>query len=482
MQASVTRGRGGVKNFPPAYNASAPARGNAGGVATPSCKGVAMAQRSTFAANRRIDFSSKTTEQILGLYRDGQSARKIGLRLDVDRRVIFRVLRENGIQHRSRTDSIRKMTAAQEVELLAMRRAGATLADLTAHFDRGMKVIEDALSRNGARKRIRARKTLSSAEREMILDRYIGGESAKAIASEFGTVGLVVTGIVRRAGLIPRGPREASTKHTVNHAAFDPPLDDVKLYWMGMMATDGCIFTGGYSRGLFLSLAEKDARHVYAFREFLEASHPVHHTRRWVKLPNGVMHFSAMARCAVNSDRLAAALAPYGIVPNKCARLRISGGIEMAAPFWRGCIDGDGSVGIYPDARGHMRPTVQLCGTRRLMQQFCSFLRKVAPNYRGNPCSKKNLWMACATGHTALAFIRAAYGSSTIALARKLEIAQTILADFGAIQPRLTLNHITRSDLDSLFVKHGSWAKVAERLGVTYVSVWRKRLQLRLKP
>ena len=133
-----------------------------------------------------------------------------------------------------------------------------------------------------------------------------------------------------------------------------------------MLMADGCVQQRPKkSAEISLQLALKDAAHVKAFGSFLGTERPItNYTGR-----DGVM-----VRMQVSSNRLAASLARFGVVPRKtyCAKVLC---IEKSVDFWRGMIDGDGWVSTVKRQQGRRpRPVIGLCGTGEIVNQFTDFV------------------------------------------------------------------------------------------------------------
>ncbi len=109
-----------------------------------------------------------------------------------------------------------------------------------------------------------------------------------------------------------------------------------------------------------LALQARDVDHVQAWLTFLGTA------ERHYNLT------STKVRAQVSSPRLAAALARHGVVPRK-SQLDVPTSQQLAnhPAFWRGMVDGDGSV-TY--AKGKHGPAIVLVGTPAVMAQYVEFL------------------------------------------------------------------------------------------------------------
>lgn len=135
-----------------------------------------------------------------------------------------------------------------------------------------------------------------------------------------------------------------SNVFAVDHA------DEHSAYWAGFMSADGCIYRspqGGQMR-VKLALAACDAAHVAAFNAWLQRSGPV--LTSTARVRSGGHRFPT-ASVEVSSDRLAADLAEWGVVPNKTQRTGLPTWLrarnDLLPHFVRGYFDGDGHVSLH---------------------------------------------------------------------------------------------------------------------------------------
>lgn len=233
----------------------------------------------------------------------------------------------------------------------------------------------------------------------------------------------------------------------MNHAAFDcVPLTEAAAYWLGFLMADGCVHDGkpsqagrspngirnphGYNppqSSISLDLGVADADHVRAFAVFVGIDPmKVSDTR----------HHGKSAELRFTSAPMAATLARYGITPRK-SLTACSVGVADNRHFWRGVVDGDGCMTIrtcHNKFSTALSPGVHLVGSSPLVAQFTEYARLVAPESRlfVGRCQKSRAWQTSTSGRFAMSIIRELYTDCTIALPRKLELAQRILADFDA--------------------------------------------------
>jgi hypothetical protein len=117
----------------------------------------------------------------------------------------------------------------------------------------------------------------------------------------------------------------------LNENAFSQPLNDDGHYYVGSMATDGCVSID-YKGGKCVNFTSKDYEYVAGFKKFLSSGHKIC-TRK-----DGLFAFS------VYNDQLFNDLYNFGVTPRKSLDLELVGDVVHNPHTWRGAIDGDGSI------------------------------------------------------------------------------------------------------------------------------------------
>jgi hypothetical protein len=101
---------------------------------------------------------------------------------------------------------------------------------------------------------------------------------------------------------------------------------------LGFLLADGCVTN---NHVLSLCLKAADQYHIEQFRDFLGSDHPIHLFQR---------RNSSESSFFVASVHLCTALAYYGVTPRKSRTASASAELRENAHFWRGLIDGDGTL------------------------------------------------------------------------------------------------------------------------------------------
>lgn len=297
---------------------------------------------------------------------------------------------------------------------------------------------------------------LTHRDKHLMIEAYRSGRSATKIGQDFNIDTRTVTYHLAKAGVAMRSQAQANRKYALNEAAFDSDSPDAH-YFAGLLLTDGCVTmqNGGKNPCLCLEVAERDIAVVDSLRTFLGSTHPI--KRRMTSKGK----FPAV-RLRISSEKLAVSVARFGIVPNKTKRVAAVG-LEMDRDFWRGAIDGDGSVAL-----SRTGPHIRLVGTKELVTQFLAFVNSIT-TCRAQPRQYPGVWEVHLTGGVmAQKVIRVLYENCKTALPRKLAVAEKVMR-WQSQSDRLA--QITLDSLNALHAAHGSWRKVAIAMNRSLIGV-----------
>lgn len=141
--------------------------------------------------------------------------------------------------------------------------------------------------------------------------------------------------------------------HTTWDQAFDVVTDEA-AYWVGLLLTDGAIVGNG--RRVKLSLKIQDTPTLERFKAFVRTSAPVGEP------------YAGSRTVRFSSPYMCARLATLNVVPRKSYIAEAPDCLLNNRHFWRGVIDGDGSV--FPNAL--TSPGLRLCGatSAKLLSQW----------------------------------------------------------------------------------------------------------------
>lgn len=140
-------------------------------------------------------------------------------------------------------------------------------------------------------------------------------------------------------------------KYQKDEHYFDIIDTEEKAYILGILATDGCIgvSTNKHKR-IKITLKNTDAELLEKIKKQFKTDAPIKISDIHTKLPQGSFCNSKEATLNICSDTLCNKLKEYGIVPSKTYDLDFNFEKipkKLIRHFIRGCVDGDGTFGIY---------------------------------------------------------------------------------------------------------------------------------------
>ena len=264
---------------------------------------------------------------------------------------------------------------------------------------------------------------MSPEKEQLVIAAFNAGQTCRHITKTLGIGRNAASATLRKYGLTPRTGRPPSC--TLDHEAFNS-LTPTSMYWMGFLFADGSVATGGGAPQLILDIGTKDRGHIEAFRTFLKSDHAISDvTHKASTYGDITVRERKSVAFRVRSQPLIDALGRQGLVAGKKQRIP-SATLARSPDFWRGCVDGDGTVGIYPDKCGYLYPVLKLCGQLKLIQVFQSFLRQHNISMNITKTSS-GIFQIQMMGSLAKKMIAVLYhGNLTIALERKLTIVKSI--------------------------------------------------------
>lgn len=199
-------------------------------------------------------------------------------------------------------------------------------------------------------------------------------------------------------------------------------------YWAGLIAADGClsIKKGKYRtyNYIHLWLAGEDGQHVQSLFDFMKCSYKVG-KKDISKTKWASKNFYQMGG-AFWSDHVWNWLHGHGITERKSLTLQVSDLLAKSPDFWRGIIDGDGTVNFAKN-RGLLYPHIGVGGSQALMHQFQSFIQHhLGKSPKIGTC--RSIFRIALNGGVAQDLIGVLYGRPGPALPRKAQAAVDCLA------------------------------------------------------
>lgn len=306
-----------------------------------------------------------------------------------------------------------KLSDSQRAALIQRYLAGESMTRLAPEFGVSRPAIAGMLRRRGIAVRPQAK--LTELQRVEAAERYVRGQTCAEIAADFGVTGVAILGVLNRRGVPIRRRR------IVRHQALDE-LTPEASYWCGFLFADGNVRRVSLTRQptVGLGVAGYDREHLEKFRSFLGSTHKI-----------SIGNRSPLSyQFRVSSTRLAERLFALGRYEGP-----IASELAVSRHFWRGLVDGDGSLGCYAKRPGS-EPGAQfrLCGEGRALLAFTKFLREDgSTGARLTVRPHKSIYNVGTTGWSAARIVQLLYEDAPVALDRKAEMARLIIAKYRSM-------------------------------------------------
>lgn len=204
-------------------------------------------------------------------------------------------------------------------------------------------------------------------------------------------------------------------KYGLNESFFEKVDSENKAYWLGFILTDGYI---GTKRGklsyLNIELQLSDSDHLDKFKKDIEYEGPIYVDKKRNR-----------CRLIISSIKLVNDLGKLGIHNKKSltAEPIEFKDASLQKAFWRGCIDGDGTIFKLNPKDRKEQWCIGLYGTENICKAFASYIKKVTHSKSNNFQKREGCFHFRINSNkfTKLAHDHL-YGNANIYLTRKREI------------------------------------------------------------
>jgi transposase len=293
-----------------------------------------------------------------------------------------------------------------------------------------------------------------------IVELYKSGESPGRIAQQLHVSTPTIYQWLHRLGVILRDLPGSN----IRHDAFDEVTPDA-AYWIGFLFADGSVDRGRQSRRISVRLSERDRKHLVKLRSFLNSNHAI----SVAPAGNyGGYRSKPSVHLTLVSERLARQLLSLGRYEGPISDLLI-----QSRDFWRGVVDGDGSLGFFATGYAYFG----LVGSRRLLDAFMQFLKSNELSARMTIRADKTIFQVATAGNIAEDIVVFLYGNATVALDRKAASAARVEAmrktRLKAECARLDQERVRLAQISDWYQDGESLKQIGLRLGVSAVSVLR---------
>jgi hypothetical protein len=213
-----------------------------------------------------------------------------------------------------------------------------------------------------------------------------------------------------------------------NNDIFKNTDNEEDAYWIGFLMADGCVSKNGNT--ITIGLQSSDRRHLEKFKAFVESSNKIRDCSRVGENKDGkIVYYSS--RFSFNSEDVKKTLSLHGVVPQKSIIARPSDEIVKNKHFWRGMIDGDGSLFTkYYKENNKKYVRLDLCGSNCVVSSFISYIKRTL-YISANIYPNGRVFHVRFAGIRAKKIIEHLYKDSTIYLDRKKLLADQYILDMS---------------------------------------------------
>lgn len=203
-----------------------------------------------------------------------------------------------------------------------------------------------------------------------------------------------------------------------NEYVFDYPSPH-RDYWLGFFMADGYVSGTGH---ISVSLKSTDIAHLEKLKQFLMYTGDIRSYETYLRQTGKTY---SQVTLYVHSRYLTQTLSGFNITPQKSLNAEVPESMLYNVHFWRGMIDGDGSLTYNRQRNGKRLPAICLVGTEMVLFQFADFVsaqRIMPPAIHQD--FRSNIYQTLLSCDKARKIVQILYNDCTIALDRKLELAR----------------------------------------------------------
>ncbi len=257
--------------------------------------------------------------------------------------------------------------------------------------------------------------TLTEQQKQEICEKYRNGVRITPLAREYHKNTYYISKILREHDVHILEYSECNRQHSFNESYFETIDSEDKAYWVGFLLADGNICLNS----LRVGLQRRDEDHLLRLLHCMQATCPIYH-----RAQNG--HESS--HVSLTSKTLVDTLARLNIVPAKSLIATVPDiPKHLERHFWRGMVDGDGSIQCVVSQCSEYASFVILVGTHSVCSNFSSWISRIVgrtPSVR----PRGNIFRTEACGVYQVALIcQELYRDATVCLPRKRDTAVRII-------------------------------------------------------
>ena len=286
-----------------------------------------------------------------------------------------------------------------------------------------------------------AKKKITKNEKEEIIKCYkTKPMTYQELAENFGYSHPTICKILKEYRIKPYNKVQLFSPNLVEDY-FEHIDSEFKAYFLGLIITDGCIFSKGSRQNLVnLTLKDSDCYILEEFKKEVKSNKKITSDGRGCK------------SIQILSNKMVKDLKQYGLADNKSCKTIFPKNIplHLFPHLIRGIFDGDGSVAFY--ARSNRKchnKAFRFCqGNKKFLLDLIDFLEKHFNIERVQIFQEKeNLWSIAYRKNTSLLKLyHCMYDEATIYLKRKKELGDKIVKEIAYYQGNTEITNFCKKN------------------------------------
>lgn len=216
----------------------------------------------------------------------------------------------------------------------------------------------------------------------------------------------VLSGKTKSCGCIRK-----SKSHRLIEDSFETVTPE-SLYWAGFIAADGCVS----KNNLTIALKTSDVGHLEKFSNWMMSDAKIGYNSK-----------TNSNKMCISSKTIVKDLINYGITERKSFTYSPPEFCRDSPDFWRGMIDGDGSIFIRDVGKTKNYPGIGLCGTKETCEYFRSYCLQIC-SFKANVNKHSSIFNIYIGGVAAIKIASQIYGDNpSFFLQRKFDVFNKML-------------------------------------------------------
>lgn len=258
------------------------------------------------------------------------------------------------------TVGTRERLESHYTELRQMLINGNSFSEMAKRFNCGIGTIYNFLEEKGDNvKRYPFSASSALHDSKYIIDLHNKGNNARQIGEILNYDTQVISALLKKMGRRSiRGVHKNGFKYDINHDLFDNIDNEAKAYYLGWLASDGCVV----ENAITIQLKNTDSYILEPFRDLVCPEKVLHEYKTKCN--------SEQVRLVWRSTKTVESLSKLGITPRKSLTMgKIASQLdkELIHHFIRGYFDGDGWITKHC-YRNKKFVTIGMIGTRDFLE------------------------------------------------------------------------------------------------------------------